>query len=397
MSTKSIPTIPPRPARSLHAFYSPKSETPKIPARPTHRRLERSVSPSRDSYARSPLNEAPSVLNPRHTNSNEASSSILPARRHSVDLPSIGQEGMEYASLQYHATSDETDGSTRGEQPVETRNVNRDLHLHAPQPSLPTSSAKAKVQAVTRTDSQQAAAVGLGKVVSPDGSDRPGRSITSRTNGSRRGSSTASTDRRASLQFGDEHGIPEIGQRVPMYPNAGDVQAPSPSPYGSAYASSLGGNTNGSQKSGRHHFRTRSGRDVSLPPGSYGLHGHGGPSNDRFEKVWYDKHPDELAKAAQGQYGPGLGRQRAEWAMSSDVLNKIVKTSANRGTGLGMIAGVHNLMSVADECRYLSRSHGNTGRGSRIYCYRRAGFSSFLPTLGGTFAQRRDWPFATYG
>src|SRR5436190_950154 len=315
MSTKSIPTIPPRPARSLHAFYSPKSETPKIPARPTHRRLERSVSPSRDSYARSPLNEAPSVLNPRHTNSNEASSSILPARRHSVDLPSIGQEGMEYASLQYHATSDETDGSTRGEQPVETRNVNRDLHLHAPQPSLPTSSAKAKVQAVTRTDSQQAAAVGLGKVVSPDGSDRPGRSITSRTNGSRRGSSTASTDRRASLQFGDEHGIPEIGQRVPMYPNAGDVQAPSPSPYGSAYASSLGGNTNGSQKSGRHHFRTRSGRDVSLPPGSYGLHGHGGPSNDRFEKAWYGKDPDELVREEQGRSGTGLGRRSAECAM----------------------------------------------------------------------------------
>jgi len=177
-------------------------------------------------------------------------------------------------------------------------------------------------------------------VVSPDGSDRPGRSITSRTNGSRRGSSTASTDRRASLQFGDEHGIPEIGRRVPMYPNAGDVQAPSPSPYGSAYAPSLGGNTNGSQKSGRHHFRTRSGRDVSLPPGSYGLHGHGGPSNDRFEKAWYDKHPDELVRAEKGQYGPGLGRQRAEWAMSSDDLNKIVKTSANKGTGLGASAEV---------------------------------------------------------
>jgi hypothetical protein len=125
---------------------------------------------------------------------------------------------------------------------------------------------------------------------------------------------------------GDEHGIPEIGQRVPMYPNAGDVQAPSPSPYLSEPAG---------QRSGRNHNRTRSGREASLPPGSYGLHGHGVQHNDRFEKAWYEKHPEEYVKAEQGQYGPGVGSPRPDWALSSDDLNKIVRGSAVTGSGLG--------------------------------------------------------------
>jgi hypothetical protein len=117
----------------------------------------------------------------------------------------------------------------------------------------------------------------------------------------------------------DEHGF-----RVPMYPNAGDVQAPSPSPY----------LDQGSQRSGRHHNRTRSARDSSLPPGSYGLHGHGVQHPDKFEKAWYEKHPDEFVKE-EGQYGPGVGTPRPDWAMSSDDLNKIVQGPAGTGSGLG--------------------------------------------------------------
>src|SRR5215471_9083602 len=101
MSTKTLPTIPPRPSRSPLALSAHGSEMPKIPARPVNRRLERSVSPSRDSYAPSPLNEAPVGSNLGRTVPSEASSSNLPARSPSVSLPSLGEEGMEYADLQY--------------------------------------------------------------------------------------------------------------------------------------------------------------------------------------------------------------------------------------------------------------------------------------------------------
>lgn len=175
------------------------------------------------------------------------------------------------------------------------------------------------MQAVTRTDSRQAAAAGLGREASPahEEQERSSRSLQSQTSGSRADSSTASSDRRHSVQLADEHGF-----RVPMYPNAGDVQAPSPSPYLDP----------GSQRQGRHHNRSRSGRDSSLPPGSYGLHGHGVQHTDKFEKAWYDKHPDEYVKE-EGQYGPGVGTPRPDWALSSDDLNKIVRGSAGSGMG----------------------------------------------------------------
>ncbi|KKZ60518.1 hypothetical protein EMCG_04796 [[Emmonsia] crescens] len=315
---------------------------PKVPPRPnSRRRIERSASPHRDSYAPSPLNELPDVSGTRHRHSNDTSNT--PARPPSVTLPSVGQEGMEYAGLEYQNASADNREQTQ-DPPVETRNVNRDLHLHAPKPSLPISSAKAQVQAVTRTDSQQAAAAGFGKVVPSadyDDTDRS-RSRHIRTSGSRQESSISSTDRQASLQFGEEGGIPEIGRRVPMDPNAGDVQAPSPSPYGDHGSEgnhhSLSGS--GQQRTGRHHQRTRSSRENSLPPGSYGLRGHGVQPSDKFERAWYDKHPDELAREEQGQYGPGLGNQRPEWALSSDDLNKIVRTSASTGLGLATHANV---------------------------------------------------------
>lgn len=109
-----------------------------------------------------------------------------------------------------------------------------------------------------------------------------------------------------------------------MYPNAGDVQAPSTSPGPEVMR----------QDDLEHHNPNKSAREASLPPGSYGLHGHGVQANDPLEKAWYNKHPNELAREEENQYGPGS--PRPEGAMSSDKLNKIVKNSGSKGTDLGM-------------------------------------------------------------
>ncbi|EEH20021.1 hypothetical protein PABG_02280 [Paracoccidioides brasiliensis Pb03] len=333
MSANTFPTVPPRPSRSPNPS-SRNPEMPKVPPRPTSRRVDCPASPSRDSYAPSPLNELPTGLGPARSRSKDASRSQTPARPPSVSLPSVGQEGEEYESLLYQNASWDDQGQ-RQEQPVETRNVHQDLHIHAPRPSLPTSTVKAQVAVVTRTALHQAAAAGFGKAVSPghDETDHSRSRNSLTNNGSRRGSSTASTNHRSPLHLGDEGGIPEIGQRVPMDPNAGDVQAPSPAPFGDVARDVW-------QRSGRQHQRTKSGREGSLPPGSYGLHGHGVQPNDKFEQAWYDSHPDEFAREEQGQYGPGLGNQRPEWAMSSNDLNTLVRTSANRGLGLATHANV---------------------------------------------------------
>ncbi|KAJ5808266.1 hypothetical protein N7474_009535 [Penicillium riverlandense] len=308
MTTQTAPVIPPRPSRSPQPPTTA-PDMPKIPPRPSNRRHDRSVSPMPDSYAPSPFNEwnGPGMT---RTTSND-----LPQRPPSVTIPSLGEEGIEYADLDVGNMSD-----SHHQAPAETRNIGSDLKIHAPRPSLPTSSAKAKLQTVTRTDSRQAAAVGVGRDgPSPahEEQERSSRSLHSHASGSRAESSTASSERRHSAQLGDEHGI-----RVPMYPNAGDVQAPSPSPY----------LEQGSQRSGRNHHRSRSHRDSSLPPGSYGLHGHGVQYNDKFEAAWYEKHPDEYVKE-EGQYGPGVGTPRPDWALSSDDLNKIVRSPAKPGFG----------------------------------------------------------------
>ncbi|KAL4915349.1 altered inheritance of mitochondria protein 21 [Aspergillus aurantiobrunneus] len=330
MTTQTGPVIPPRPARSP-LEKATTTDMPKIPPRPTHR-IERSASPMSSNYAPSPLNEPPSGSNLLRTVSND-----LPARPPSVTIPSLGEEGIEYEDLDVVNTSDNNHLA-----PAETRNVASDLQLHAPRPSLPTSSANAKVQAVTRTDSSQAAAAGFGTVGSPEQEEhpeRPARSIYS-GQGSRAASST-SFDRPRSIHD-EEHGIPEIGQRVPMLANAGDVQAPSPSPY----------LEQPTQRPGRGHNRSRSGREASLPPGSYGLHGHGLPANDKFEKAWYEKHPDEYAKEEQGHYGSGVGTPRPDWALSSDDLNKIVRGSAVTGSGLGTSPAVKG--TPEEELGYLA-------------------------------------------
>ncbi|KAE8328759.1 altered inheritance of mitochondria protein 21 [Aspergillus sergii] len=353
MTTQSAPVIPPRPSRSPNQQGLAPADVPKIPPRPT-RPFDRSVSPLRDSYAPSPLNEPPNGSSLTRTISQD-----VPQRPPSVTIPSLGEEGNEYEALNMDDISDshrESHHST----PAEMRNVGSDLKLHAPRPSLPSSSAKAKVQAVTRTDSRQAAAAGLGGTSSPapDDHERPTRSLQSRTSYSRAESST-SIDRRLSMN-GDEHGI-----RVPMYPNAGDVQAPSPSPYHLEQ--------NSGQRSGRSHNRTRSGREASLPPGSYGLHGHGVQPNDKFEKAWYEKHPEEYVKEEQGQYGPGVGSPRPDWALSSDDLNKIVRGSAVTGSGLGTSPAVIGTpeeevgyIAVDEYTHRLSSPPPESRRGSRL-------------------------------
>ncbi len=118
-----------------------------------------------------------------------------------------------------------------------------------------------------------------------------------------------------------------------MYPDAGFVQAPSPSPFGSQFPTGIGFHNDGS-KPPRHHGRKTSSRGFEGPPGSYGLHGHGIIPKDRFEQAYYEKYPDLLKKEA-GHYSAAVGEGRAEWAMSSEDLNKIVRDTASRASGLG--------------------------------------------------------------
>lgn len=326
--------------------------TPKIPPRPVHRAVDRSQSPSRDNFPRSPLNDLSFSTNLGPKNESLSSNHIqngldstlnLPQRPPSVSLPSIGQEGNEYADIVYEKSQDATaDADPKQSEPEQTRNVGSDLPLHAPRPSLTESSAKARVSAVTRTDSSQAAAAGIGKALTPvSGDDKNPQTRGLRSKVSFSGTeSSASTERPNSAQAGDsDHGIPEIGQRVPMHPDAGDVQAPSPSPFSQNFPSGASSHSDGAQKPGRHHSRTRSGKEVFRgPPGSYGMHGHGVLHNDQFEKAWYDKHPDALVREECGQYGPGVGGARGEWALSSEDLNKIVRDTARRGSGFGILS-----------------------------------------------------------
>ncbi len=337
----STPQIPPRPSRSHQQHTdTPDDGIPQIPPRPNRKNIERSRSPGQENFPRSPFNELPSQRSTlTESLSQETFASGLPPRPPSVSLPSIGQEGTEYADIDYNngdVAADDEDN--QNESPKETRNVAGDLPLHAPTPSFSNSSAKKRVSTVTRTDSSQAAAAGIGKATTPilanDDSDPQDRGLKARV--SFRTASAASTERPGSLQerpdsaqTEDDHGIPEIGQRVPMYPDAGDVQAPSPSPFQQQFPAGIGYHNSGIAKSGsRQHRRTPSGRDV-LPPGSYGMHGHGVPSADRFEQDWYAKHPEALQKE-EGEYGPGIGGGRGEFALSSDDLNKLVRETSSK-------------------------------------------------------------------
>lgn len=261
-----MPQVPPRPTRAQDQVAGTASslgnQLPQVPPRPINRRLDRSVSPSRESFARSPLNETPFLAN--HGNQSKSSlyasdsannsHSDLPARPASVVLPSIGQEGNEYADVFVPADAE------LGTSPTQTRQVANDLKLHAPKPSLPVVSAKQRVSTVTRTDSGQAAAFGLGKPSSVDDKDPASRDLKAKA--SFASEKSVGTERPGS-SLENEHGIPVIGQIVPMYPNAGDVQAPSPAPFAQPYAPGIGFHNDGSKP--RHHGRNKSARAHDVP------------------------------------------------------------------------------------------------------------------------------------
>jgi hypothetical protein len=330
MST-AVPTIPPRPSRAQDtAAARGVNKLPEIPPRPINKRLDRSVSPGIN-YPRSPLNEPYNPLVKTKSLSASIDEPALPRRPSVQHLPSVGQEGMEYGEIQYEP--EKPVSALGADAAAQKRNVAEDLHLHAPKPSLPQVSAVAKVQAVTRTDSSQAAAHGLGKPPTPGQEDHTSHDalgrVRSRASFSRPNSS-ASGNRRGSVVYGEEQGPAELGMRVPINPLLGDVQAPSPAPHSPNHTGA-----NGEPKR-RHHYRTKSGRDV-LPPGSYGLHGHGVAPSDPFEKDWYAKHPEELLHEEAHGHGvyEGIGSGRGAFALSSDDLNKIVRDTASRGSGLG--------------------------------------------------------------
>ena len=337
MSSTAAPVVPPRPSRPQQAAAAAVPKIPEIPPRPVNKRLDRSVSPGHN-YPHSPLYDMPSGSYLARGTSKDPSNPSLPPRPPSVSLPSIGQEGNEYAELQYEKQVPAAASSTAFAE--QTRNVRGDLQLHAPKPSLPKASAKAQVRAVTSTDSRQAAALGLGKPGTPfhesnDDQEAPPLSASLRTKHSfSRPASSASAERRSSVVYGDEHGPAEQGGiRVPINPNLGDVQAPTPAPFGNDRHGNVGGDPTAKK---RHHHRSKSGREI-LPPGSYGLHGHGVPAQDRFEQDWYAKHPDQLLHeegSGTGHYA-ATGSGRGEFALSSEDLNQIVRETASRGAGFG--------------------------------------------------------------
>jgi hypothetical protein len=234
-------------------------------------------------------------------------------------MPGVGEEGQEYAAaIEELGSSPEV--SRRGSgSPEQTRSVGEDVKLHAPKPTVPAASAKQRVATVTRTDSDRAASFGIGRPSSDEQFHAGARTL------KKKASTTSQLSHHSELHTDDEHGIPEIGQRVPMLSYAGDVQAPSPAPPRAPSVDST--------RSTRHHTRRTSSRNgfYDLPPGSYGLHGHGVESTDKLEKAYYEKHPDVYQKE---HYTPLHDRVK-DYSMSREDLNKIVRDTANHGVGFG--------------------------------------------------------------
>lgn len=332
MSTAGPPQIPPRPSRGQAEATDATQSIPKLPPRP-NRRPERSVSPHRAEYTRSPLNEPPaSPARNGFGYGHNLSSQDLPRRPPSTSVPAMaGEEGLEYAGLP-NEQGRQGDVSTS---PKQTRNVAADLPMHAPKASVPSSTANSRIQTVTRTDSSQAAAAGIGNTESSTSSSAEADShpLRAKSSFSQSNLSVNQPIRPDSSQGEDERGIPQFGLQVPMLKYAGDVQAPSPAPGAGAHPASPGHAVEGSVPASRNHHRKRSSRHEFGPPGSYGMHGHGYVPVDNFEKAWYQRHPDELKKEVDRHYDPG--HPSHDWAMSSDDLNRLVRDSASRGIGMG--------------------------------------------------------------
>ncbi|KAI1430717.1 hypothetical protein GGR50DRAFT_683519 [Xylaria sp. CBS 124048] len=309
---QSTPVVPPRPTRSR---AEGNGSAPSIPERPA-KRFNRPISPNPDRFAPSPLNET--LLDPKAKRNSQGFLGDELRQTKSLDLPGVGEEGQEYAAA-IEALRSSPAQLSRSDSPEQTRSVADDLKLHAPKPTVPASSAKQRVAAVTRTDSDRAAAFGIGRPSSVEPLYSNARSL------KKKGSTTSQLSHHSEFYTDDEHGIPEIGQRVPMLSYAGDVQAPSPAPPRAASVDST--------KSARHHSRRTSSRGGfhDLPPGSYGLHGHGVESTDKLDKAYYEKHPDIYQKELHN----ALHDRVRDYSMSSENLNKIVRDTASRGAGFG--------------------------------------------------------------
>ncbi|KAH7021020.1 altered inheritance of mitochondria protein 21 [Microdochium trichocladiopsis] len=306
---QSTPAIPPRPSRSHDSSSTTATagSTPSIPPRPNR---FRSVSPNPDRFAPSPLNEGFNPPKSHRLSATFTPSSLGVTSQSTTDLDNMGpgEEGAEYAA--YGANNDGGEELTRqsSASPEQTRTIGEDIKLHAPKPTMPAQSAKQRVAQVTRTDSDRAAAFGIGRPSSTD-QHNPPRTL-------RKKASTASQLSQGS-HYDDDGGIPEIGIQVPMYPHAGDVQAPSPAPGAIGTAPGTPGQ--------RNHHRKRSSRGFNeLPPGSYGLHGHGVVPSDKLEKAYYEKHPELLQK----EHYKYLQDRPTDFSMSSEDLNKIVRGEA---------------------------------------------------------------------
>jgi len=326
----STPHVPPRPQRN-----QAKNETPLIPPRPI-----RNTDPSPDRGTRSPLNFPPTSLGGKTQIRSGRTSEDLPRRPPSVALPDIGHEGDEYSSF------DQLPAEAHGVSGDGAKTVSADLPMHQPRASVPQSTAKRQIHTVTSTDSTQAAAAGIGrsrpaddvhKMPPQDGTTSPMRRVTS--NEPRRPSSIdqslrakasfnrssvslqpleRTTSRPGSIHGGDdeEHGIPAIGQQIPLNRWAGDAQAPSPAAALSQHAPGIGFFNDGSSKN---HHRKRSSRHEFGPPDSYGIR-HDQDHQDQFEQEWIRKHPQEAQK--EGYLLQHL--PKPETALSSDQLNRLI-------------------------------------------------------------------------
>lgn len=316
----SAPVIPPRPTRGQEKDNG--MPAPAIPPRPTNRRLNRSVSPNPGRFAPSPLNESPfNQKSPRGARNSQTHLGEELERPVSVEMPNVGEEGREYAAAIEELSSSPEVSRRSSTSPEQTRTIGEDIKLYAPKPTMPAQSAKQRVAAVTRTDSERAAAFGIGRP-SYENQEFPGRSL------KKKASTTSQLSHQSETFTEDEHGIPEIGQRVPMLANAGDVQAPSPAPTRTT-------STDGTRPV-RHHTRKTSSRGGfgDLPSDVYGLHGHGVASTDKLDKAYYEKHPEILQKERYKK----LHERVHDYSMSSEDLNKIVRDTASRGAGFGTSA-----------------------------------------------------------
>ncbi|SMR47076.1 unnamed protein product [Zymoseptoria tritici ST99CH_3D1] len=380
----STPTIPPRPQRS-----SAKSETPSIPPRPVRKT---DPSPDREAFTRSPLNFPPTALgNTKNLAPSGRTSDDLPRRPPSVSLPDIGHEGDEYSSF------DQLPAEAHGVSGEQTKNVSADLPMHQPIASVPQSTAKRQIHTVTSTDSTQAAAAGIGRSRPADDvhkmppqdagvsmrrvtSNEPRRApsvenqLRAKASFNRSSSSLQplerTTSRPGSVHGDDfEHGIPEIGQQIPLNRWAGDAQAPSPALAQPQHSAGIGFFNDGSSRA---HHRKRSSRHEFGPPDSYGIR-HDQDRQDQFEQEWIRKHPQEAAK--EGFHHTHL--PKPETALTSEQLNRLIHGDASYAAALAPGTPDEEIAFETTE-EYLSRTgtpqDAATDRKQRTSGAEKAGF-----------------------